>query len=165
MKWFSTECSVCGPGYRSPKAAMAEGPREKLLYVVSIHTDPAKADVLCTVDVDPNSSTYCQVCHAGPFVEDLWNFVILILKTMLKRVSRFRGFTLEYILNNSFTFRLSDSTQTENAGGRWRVTSLGLEYLQQLPRHVTQTRYSGAALPHVRPSLPRWHVRRESAED
>ncbi|EZA62473.1 Selenium-binding protein [Ooceraea biroi] len=57
------ECSVCGPGYRSPREAMIKGPREKLMYVVSIHTDPAKADVLCTVDVDPDSSTYCQIIH------------------------------------------------------------------------------------------------------
>jgi len=54
-------CQSCGPGYRSPKAAMLEGPREKLLYVVGIHTDPEKADVLCTVDVNPDSPTYCQV--------------------------------------------------------------------------------------------------------
>lgn len=40
---------------------MLEGPREKLLYVIGIHTDPEKADVLCTVDVDPDSPTYCQV--------------------------------------------------------------------------------------------------------
>ncbi|XP_014477331.1 PREDICTED: selenium-binding protein 1-A [Dinoponera quadriceps] len=55
--------SSCGPGYRSPSAAMVEGPREKLMYVVSIHTDPEKADVLTTVDVDPDSSTYCQIIH------------------------------------------------------------------------------------------------------
>ncbi|XP_071574015.1 methanethiol oxidase-like isoform X1 [Temnothorax nylanderi] len=52
-----------GPGYKSPRAAMLEGPREKLLYVIGIHTDPEKADVLCTVDVDPDSPTYCQIIH------------------------------------------------------------------------------------------------------
>lgn len=52
-----------GPGYKSPRAAMLEGLREKLLYVIGIHTDPEKADVLCTVDVDPASPTYCQVHH------------------------------------------------------------------------------------------------------
>ena len=41
--------------------AMLEGPCEKLLYVIGIHTNPEKADVLCTVDVDPDSPTYCQV--------------------------------------------------------------------------------------------------------
>lgn len=50
-----------GPGYRSPKAAMLEGPREKLMYVVCIHTDKNKSDVLCTVDIDPNSTDYCKV--------------------------------------------------------------------------------------------------------
>lgn len=45
---------------------MVEGPREKLMYVVSIHTDPDKADVLSTVDVDPKSSTYCQVSLFTP---------------------------------------------------------------------------------------------------
>lgn len=66
-------CSSClGPGYRSPKAAMLEGPREKLIYVVCIHTDPKKADVLCTVDVDPESSDYCKIVHKlrMPYVGD-----------------------------------------------------------------------------------------------
>ncbi|XP_053987538.1 methanethiol oxidase [Hylaeus volcanicus] len=59
-----TGCSSCGgPGYRSPKAAMTEGPREKLMYVVCIHTDPNKSDVLSTVDVDPASPTYCKIIH------------------------------------------------------------------------------------------------------
>ncbi|XP_076240522.1 methanethiol oxidase [Calliopsis andreniformis] len=52
-----------GPGYKSPKAAMLEGPREKLMYVVGIHTDPNKPDVLCTVDVDPESPDYCKIIH------------------------------------------------------------------------------------------------------
>lgn len=54
-------CCVRGPGYKSPKEAMLKGPREKLLYVVCPHTDPQKSDVLATVDVDPESPTYCQV--------------------------------------------------------------------------------------------------------
>jgi len=61
MTIFVVACS--GPGYPSPRSAMLEGPCEKLLYVIGIHTDPEKADVLCTVDVDPNSPTYCQVSH------------------------------------------------------------------------------------------------------
>ncbi|XP_076757261.1 methanethiol oxidase [Xylocopa sonorina] len=52
-----------GPGYRSPMAAMLEGPREKIIYVVCIHTDPNKSDVLCTVDVDPTSKDYCKIIH------------------------------------------------------------------------------------------------------
>lgn len=57
------DCSVCGPGYKSPKEAMLKGPREKLMYVVSIHTDPNKPDALCTVDIDPESPTYCKIIH------------------------------------------------------------------------------------------------------
>ncbi|XP_076366905.1 methanethiol oxidase [Tachypleus tridentatus] len=52
-----------GPGYKSPLAAM-EGPREKILYVVCIQPDSfrsGKTDYLATVDVDPDSSTYCKV--------------------------------------------------------------------------------------------------------
>lgn len=41
--------------------AMLEGPREKIMYVVCIHTDPEKPDVLATVDIDPESPTYCKV--------------------------------------------------------------------------------------------------------
>lgn len=47
---------------------MVQGPREKLLYVIGVHTDPEKADVLCTVDVDPDSPTYCQVRHVKAFL-------------------------------------------------------------------------------------------------
>lgn len=53
--------SCGGPGYRSPKEAMLHGPREKIFYVVCIQPNPEKPDVLSTVDVDPNSPTYCQV--------------------------------------------------------------------------------------------------------
>lgn len=54
---------VCGPGYKSPKEAMIKGPREKLMYTVCIHTDPNKPDVLSTVDIDPESPTFCQIIH------------------------------------------------------------------------------------------------------
>lgn len=56
------ECKNCGPGYQSPRIAMEEGPREKIMYVVCINTDDTKPDVLSTVDIDPESPTYCQVC-------------------------------------------------------------------------------------------------------
>ncbi|XP_066595810.1 methanethiol oxidase [Prorops nasuta] len=56
-------CCSGGPGYKSPKAAMQEAPRETIMYVVCPHTDPEKADVLCTVDIDPQSPTYCQIIH------------------------------------------------------------------------------------------------------
>ncbi|XP_058797190.1 methanethiol oxidase [Phymastichus coffea] len=53
----------CGPGYPSPRDATLHGPREKILYVNCIHTHPNKPDALATVDVDPDSPTYCQIIH------------------------------------------------------------------------------------------------------
>lgn len=43
--------------------AFKNGPKEKLLYVVTVQpnlTEP-HGDYLSTVDVDPDSATYCQV--------------------------------------------------------------------------------------------------------
>lgn len=51
-----------GPGYASPLAAMA-GPREKLLWLPCIAIPKGAHDYLATVDVDPSSSTFCQVIH------------------------------------------------------------------------------------------------------
>lgn len=44
---------------------MKEGGREKLLYVVTVqpNVDEPHGDYLSTVDVDPQSPTYCQVIH------------------------------------------------------------------------------------------------------
>ncbi|XP_055596087.1 methanethiol oxidase-like [Uranotaenia lowii] len=55
----------CGPGYATPLDAVRDGPREKLLYVVTVQPDldEPHGDYLSTVDVDPESSTYCQVIH------------------------------------------------------------------------------------------------------
>lgn len=54
------EC--CGPGFSSPAEAM-KAPREKLLYTVALYTGTGieAPDYLATVDVDPDSETYCQV--------------------------------------------------------------------------------------------------------
>ncbi|GAB0092912.1 Selenium-binding protein [Sergentomyia squamirostris] len=57
--------SSCGPGYASPRDAIDKGPREKLLYVITVQPnekDP-QGDYLATVDIDPESDTYCQVIH------------------------------------------------------------------------------------------------------
>lgn len=46
-------------------SAMKNGPREKILYVITVQpnlTEP-HGDYLSTVDVDPESSTYCQIIH------------------------------------------------------------------------------------------------------
>ncbi|XP_018332184.1 methanethiol oxidase [Agrilus planipennis] len=53
-----------GPGYRSPLDAM-KGPREELLYVICIQTNPnpTKSDLLATVDVNPSSPTYSKIIH------------------------------------------------------------------------------------------------------
>lgn len=52
-----------GPGYPTPLDAMKNGPREKLLYTVTVqpNLDEPHGDYLATVDVDPDSPTYCQV--------------------------------------------------------------------------------------------------------
>ncbi|XP_055375271.1 methanethiol oxidase [Condylostylus longicornis] len=55
----------CGPGYATPMDAVKNGPKEKLLYVVTVqpNIDEPHGDYLSTVDVDPSSPTYCQVIH------------------------------------------------------------------------------------------------------
>lgn len=52
-----------GPGYASPMDAFLRGPREKLLYTVCVQPDLSQQDYLATLDVDPESPTYCQVIH------------------------------------------------------------------------------------------------------
>lgn len=56
--------SAKGPGYPTPLLAM-KGPRENLLYVVTVqpNLDDEQGDYLSTVDVDPNSPTFCQIIH------------------------------------------------------------------------------------------------------
>ncbi|CAH0584162.1 unnamed protein product [Chrysodeixis includens] len=73
-------CCNHGPGYASPLDAFHNGPREELLYVVTVQPDPTKQDYLSTVDVDPKSPTYCQVIartHTGSVGDELhhsgWN--------------------------------------------------------------------------------------------
>ncbi|XP_037038417.1 methanethiol oxidase [Bradysia coprophila] len=55
----------CGPGYATPLDAYKNGPREKLLYVVTVQPNLSEShgDYLSTVDVDPDSATYCQIIH------------------------------------------------------------------------------------------------------
>jgi len=48
-----------GPGYKSPKEAIG-GPREKIIFLPCINP-ASKQDYVCTVDVDPESKTYCKV--------------------------------------------------------------------------------------------------------
>lgn len=50
-----------GPGYASPMDAFKNGPREELLYVVTVQPDQTKEDYLSTIDVNPESPTYSQV--------------------------------------------------------------------------------------------------------
>ncbi|XP_077176302.1 methanethiol oxidase-like [Paroedura picta] len=58
-----------GPGYATPLDAM-KGPRERLIYVNCILTGTGirgqEPDYLATVDVDPDSPTYCKVLHRLP---------------------------------------------------------------------------------------------------
>ena len=55
-------CNSCGPGYATPKEAFHFSPREKILYIPCIIPDKDRPDYLSTVDVDPESPTYSQVC-------------------------------------------------------------------------------------------------------
>ena len=53
-----------GPGYKSPRDAMKNGLREKLLYVpcIRVNTDVDHLpDYLATIDCDPDSPTYSTV--------------------------------------------------------------------------------------------------------
>ena len=53
-----------GPGYATPMDAFRNGAREKLIYLpcIRVNTDNAdKPDYIATVDVDPDSPTFCQV--------------------------------------------------------------------------------------------------------
>lgn len=54
-----------GPGYATPLDAMKNGPREKLLYVITVqpNLDEPHGDYLSTIDVDPESPTYTQIIH------------------------------------------------------------------------------------------------------
>ena len=58
-------CNSCGPGYATPKEAFHFSPREKILYIPCIIPDKDRPDYLSTVDVDPESPTYCQVSIIG----------------------------------------------------------------------------------------------------
>ncbi|SFC29632.1 selenium-binding protein 1 [Halobiforma haloterrestris] len=52
-----------GPGYATPQAAIEEGGREKLAYVMSLYvgTDVDAPDFVAVVDLDPDSETYCEI--------------------------------------------------------------------------------------------------------
>uniref|UniRef100_A0A8D3DSA8 Methanethiol oxidase n=1 Tax=Scophthalmus maximus TaxID=52904 RepID=A0A8D3DSA8_SCOMX len=65
---FSASCSGCGPGYRSPLDAMKGSGLTQIVYLPCIYrsTDVLKPDYLATVDVDPESTTFCQVIHRLP---------------------------------------------------------------------------------------------------
>nr|ACZ65578.1 selenium-binding protein [Haliotis discus hannai] len=66
----TSECCK-GPGYATPLDAM-KGPRERLVYIPCIVPEKDRPDYLSTVDVDPESPTYCQVIHRlyMPYVAD-----------------------------------------------------------------------------------------------
>ncbi|XP_045103873.1 selenium-binding protein 2-like isoform X6 [Portunus trituberculatus] len=63
---------MLGPGYASPLIAMKEGPREKIVWLPCIRKGTGKPDYLATVDVDPQSQSYCKVVHRLylPYLDD-----------------------------------------------------------------------------------------------
>lgn len=59
-----------GPGFCSPQDAIRHGKKEKIMYVVCInpnYDNDHRKDYLATVDIDPNSATYCQVIQQALF--------------------------------------------------------------------------------------------------
>ncbi|VDD97673.1 unnamed protein product [Enterobius vermicularis] len=71
---MSVKTEVCchGPGYASPQDAYLNGPREKYLFVACPHAAQTKPDRLVTIDVDPESPTYCSVVSkvVFPYIGD-----------------------------------------------------------------------------------------------
>jgi len=58
------DVSCCnGPGYATPLEAMANAPREKLVYLPCIQVKQGKKDYLATVCVDPQDKDYGKVIH------------------------------------------------------------------------------------------------------
>jgi len=55
-------CCSGGPGFSTPALAM-KGPREKIVYLPAIPCDRSKPSYLATVDVDPESKSFCQILH------------------------------------------------------------------------------------------------------
>ncbi|XP_059168553.1 methanethiol oxidase-like [Physella acuta] len=75
LKTAIKPCHRGGPGYKTPLDAMKHGPREKLVYLPCIqppHLKKVKPDYLATVDIDPESPTFCKVIHRlmMPYLED-----------------------------------------------------------------------------------------------
>ena len=61
-KHFFIENGCCnGPGYATPLEAMANAPREKLVYLPCIQVKQGKKDYLATVCVDPQDKDYGKV--------------------------------------------------------------------------------------------------------
>uniref|UniRef100_A0A914HXL3 Methanethiol oxidase n=1 Tax=Globodera rostochiensis TaxID=31243 RepID=A0A914HXL3_GLORO len=53
---------ACGPGFKSPGDAFQKGPREKVIFVTCPNVNPSEAaDIIASVDVDPDSETFCKV--------------------------------------------------------------------------------------------------------
>ncbi|XP_065341832.1 methanethiol oxidase [Cloeon dipterum] len=67
-----------GPGYATPLDAMKNGPKEKILYVICVQPEGRqKPDYLATVDVDPESPSYCQVisrCYGTAIGDEFHHF-------------------------------------------------------------------------------------------
>lgn len=67
----------CGPGYKSPLDAYANGKRETILYTICIQPNPQTnktSDYLATIDVDPDSPTYSKV---NMFII-LYNYIFIL---------------------------------------------------------------------------------------
>lgn len=62
FNYIDAGCCRHGPGYASPIDAFYNGSREVLAYIPCITVTENSFNYLATVDIDPSSPTYCQVC-------------------------------------------------------------------------------------------------------
>ena len=65
-------CCGTGPGFATPRDAFRYATREKLVYIPCIVPSKDRPDYLATVDIDPESPTFCKACS---------NFIIAKLHT------------------------------------------------------------------------------------
>ena len=75
-------CCGTGPGFATPRDAFRYATREKLVYIPCIVPSKDRPDYLATVDIDPESPTFCKA----------WSNFTLESTTKDKLVQKFMNF-------------------------------------------------------------------------
>ena len=75
-------CCGTGPGFATPRDAFRYATREKLVYIPCIVPSKDRPDYLATVDIDPESPTFCKAWS---------NFIIENLRSSLHTKEYFRN--------------------------------------------------------------------------